>query len=971
MADLPREQIENLEAKLAVARRNRDFAQLKEIGKELNRVLDQFLGENTGDPAQARLTQAKLLNLRGQTLAALFDLTGQISQIEAAIGDLDQSLKLVELQQPSSFVFAIRANLALATLRFAEQINSSRYLGEALRHLTFLKGEWSLDQAPPAILPVINCYCLAKFRLGQVSGDRGLIKESCRDFSLFLNNPALKGDLETAVMNNSIVALFENARRHRNPDLFKMLIGYLDPRTRTMTPNLPFLLKHLASSHVELSKITKDTTSLEHAIGNFEMLSKLLRRFAHSGPLFSLLQSMAAAFYQLSRNLKSDAADEFLNKAIASAREAQNIIRTKGGIDDARMIGILIDLGSYRFEQGVGGGDKSLILEAENDFQTAIARTSSKRSPWLAFRASLGVFRLYYHQGNWERAMEAFELSEEAWSVAITDRQLSHEVHGQKVVEMEGVYSMAAHCCLMLSDLERAVETLERGRAQKMSLLQTGHSGPNSIPDKNERTSLDQALENWERARTTGTPSACEEAWRVYEDLLRKNGLGMESRSFSSSELRQRLPSDSVMVQLFNCPAGFFAILVFGDNRRLEKLKISTEVQAKLGPLFWSPQNPGDRSWGTGYRRFRNPPNPDSEGRKEVFESWHETVKDAIALIGSGVVQQIHEELQRQKFPERSPVFLSPPGEFASLPLASGKLGDGTFFEDHWDVSLIPNGTFLPAGERSRTTELALLAIAHQEATKDELGGLRFAGKEAAMVGSQVQNGTRRVLAGEEASLETTLDQMREASLIHLACHGTYEIRSPQSSGIHLPGGDLLPISRLKKTDHFQLKARLVFLSCCESGITGRSIPPDEFVGLLPSILKCGAEAAIGSLWPVYDDAAMFLCLKFYQLFLDADGTQKMSPAKALAAAKRWLREVTIAELLATGWISNDEIEVLVEARFQTRLLRIRPVGESRTIEVLEEGGSSPKRLMLSPEQMQKCPFSSPVDWAAFILVGA
>lgn len=962
------EQLEETEAELASARQNKDVVILRKVEAKVAQLLTQF--QEGQEEANSILVKA--LGLHGQSLAALFDLSGQVQHIQEAAGEFRRALTLaVELKEPVQAIFPIQANLASATLRYAEQIDSRSILGESLSHLTALKGNWALDKAPPSLHPVLNSYCLAKFRLGQVTGDRGLIKEACRDFSSFLANPSLQGEMETKVMNNGLTATFESARRHRNPEILKVMIEYLEPRTRSMSPNLPFLLKKLADCHVELAKITKDTKALEHAIGNLEVVCQLMRRFAHSGPLVAALQSLAAAFYQLSRYSEVGAATEYLGKAIASAREAQNILRTKGELDDARMIRILIDLGAYQFEQGVKtGDDPALLHRAEEDFQAAMSRSFPERSPWLAFRASLGHFRLFCHRENWESALEAFAQMEKAWAVALTDQQLSHEVHDQKVTEMEGVYSLAAYCCLKVSDVEGAVGILERGRAQKMSLFPAGATASGSTVSERDRSELVAAIDQWEWSRNLGSLEECQRAWRTYEGLLRKHGLGMMPTSFDATGLKRILPDDAVMVHLFNCPAGVFAILTFGDGRQAQQVIIPTGFRQKFNLFLWSPETRDGRCWGSEYRRFRDPSDDIKDGSETTFQSWHETVEEVIDLLGVSLLQPIHDELIRHECPRKGRVYLAPPGEFAALPLSSGRLADGSIFGEHWQVSLIPNGTFLPQ-EEDEATEQSMVTVGHRSEIKGERGPLRFVSREAELVGEHLPAETKSLLLDEMASVKTTLTKMREASVIHMACHGTFEIRSPESSGIHLPGGELLPIARLKRTDRYHLNARLVFMSCCESGITGRSIPPDEFVGLLPSLLKCGAKAAIGSLWPVYDDAAMCLCLKFYQVYLDEDGTPKVNPAAALSAAKSWLREVSAAELIETGWISENEIIEILSTRRNTRMLRIRPVEDSQPTPEWDESASTPQEQKANPEQLELKPFSSPVDWAAFVMLGA
>jgi hypothetical protein len=88
-------------------------------------------------------------------------------------------------------------------------------------------------------------------------------------------------------------------------------------------------------------------------------------------------------------------------------------------------------------------------------------------------------------------------------------------------------------------------------------------------------------------------------------------------------------------------------------------------------------------------------------------------------------------------------------------------------------------------------------------------------------------------------------------------------------------------------------------------------------------------------------------------------------------SAKSWLREVSAAELIETGWISENEIIEILGTRRNTRMLRIRPVGDSQPIPEWDESASTPQEHKASPEQLKLKPFSSPVDWAAFILLGA
>jgi CHAT domain-containing protein len=56
-----------------------------------------------------------------------------------------------------------------------------------------------------------------------------------------------------------------------------------------------------------------------------------------------------------------------------------------------------------------------------------------------------------------------------------------------------------------------------------------------------------------------------------------------------------------------------------------------------------------------------------------------------------------------------------------------------------------------------------------------------------------------------------------------------------------------------------------------------------------------GVRAVIGALWPVFDDAAMLICDRFYYYYLDDQGREMMPPAQALLLAQAWLRKISVS----------------------------------------------------------------------------
>jgi tetratricopeptide (TPR) repeat protein len=102
----------------------------------------------------------------------------------------------------------------------------------------------------------------------------------------------------------------------------------------------------------------------------------------------------------------------------------------------------------------------------------------------------------------------------------------------------------------------------------------------------------------------------------------------------------------------------------------------------------------------------------------------------------------------------------------------------------------------------------------------------------------------------QEAALRQRVG--KGVGVLHLATHGIFDARDPLSSAILLSNGDgrtKLTASRLFEEP---LRAQLVVLSACETGL-GHAQAGDDFLGLARSFYLGGADAVMNSLWPVHD----------------------------------------------------------------------------------------------------------------------
>lgn len=128
---------------------------------------------------------------------------------------------------------------------------------------------------------------------------------------------------------------------------------------------------------------------------------------------------------------------------------------------------------------------------------------------------------------------------------------------------------------------------------------------------------------------------------------------------------------------------------------------------------------------------------------------------------------------------------------------------------------------------------------------------------------------------------------LKQFSYIHIASHGLMNQIQPKLSGIlfHPPpeGSQEDGILFSGETFNLNLKARLIVLSSCESGI-GQLVKGEGMVALNRGFLYSGAANIIFSLWKIEDQPTSRLMISLYRHILD-----NQSLAHALQQAKKSL----------------------------------------------------------------------------------
>jgi CHAT domain-containing protein len=154
-------------------------------------------------------------------------------------------------------------------------------------------------------------------------------------------------------------------------------------------------------------------------------------------------------------------------------------------------------------------------------------------------------------------------------------------------------------------------------------------------------------------------------------------------------------------------------------------------------------------------------------------------------------------------------------------------------------------------------------------------------------------------LSKTEATRDAVLQQMKERSWIHLACHGVQHKDDPMESAFMLHDAPLY----LRTISQQALpRARLAFLSACQTA-KGDLKLPQESAHLAAGMLMVGYHTVIGTMWSIGDRDAPVVAEKFYE-YLKKDGmnTNDGQAAYALHEAVGVLRE-QVGEENFLSWV--------------------------------------------------------------------
>lgn len=121
------------------------------------------------------------------------------------------------------------------------------------------------------------------------------------------------------------------------------------------------------------------------------------------------------------------------------------------------------------------------------------------------------------------------------------------------------------------------------------------------------------------------------------------------------------------------------------------------------------------------------------------------------------------------------------------------------------------------------------------------------------------------VLMNAEATKESVLTALQSASLLHIACHGTFHPNRTDQSGLVLDPSQSPPaVLSLREISDLNLEnLHHITLSACSSA-DHLVLPGRWVIGLPETLWRAGVHSILGSLWQVYDQLAIAFMERFY-----------------------------------------------------------------------------------------------------------
>ena len=683
-----------------------------------------------------------------------------------------------------------------------------------------------------------------------------------------------------------------------SPETLGARIHLLNERLSTISPGTPLylnILHQLVDLYKTRVSLTDDATDIKEAI----KYCRLLLHSVPSGGSSSTFASISlAGLLECAFERTHRIGD--INESIGLLR---GVIKSPMGPASCNVVcPVLISSLQKRLDSSHGNQYTPDTIETFDEiFPLAV---DSRYSP-LPSRLMYSYMWAWWSHGMGRPSVSAaYEKAMSLMEDLVIFAPNLHSQHTTLVTKLGGGRQLptdyASHL-IDINQLERAVETLERGRALLWSELRGFRTSVErlSAVDPFLAQTFTAINRNLERLTTSvlpsgktelgGTGTEDSEGADPFGRLLLKQRKLFKARDEFISHIKTLPGFDNFLsapsFDNLRSAASCGPVILINHSEYRSDILILHHSSPSLIPTSESFYDRASRLKDR-LLNARKKSNLDSEEYESALAS---VLVNLYELVGQPVIDRLHE----LNIPEQSRVWWCPTSVFCSLPLhAMGPIpsDDGTrrYFSDLYIPSYTPTLSALiesrkPGTQLSRRPSLLLVAQ-----PDDSLPGVRGEIKVIQKLDIEVER-----LARRNATSAAVVKGLKHHEFVHFACHGILEIGKPFNASFKLHGDDRLTLLDIV---HSQLPtAEFAFLSACHTAeLTEESID-DEGLHLAAALQYCGFRSVVGTMWAMADTDGRDVSRWFYRSMFSQAGEEEVPyherSARALRDAVRELRD--------------------------------------------------------------------------------
>ena len=498
---------------------------------------------------------------------------------------------------------------------------------------------------------------------------------------------------------------------------------------------------------------------------------------------------------------------------------------------------------------------------------------------------------------NWDAASQAYGqalgAAEDLYQACtLLDSQAS------ELKETADLPRCAAYAYAKTGQFDKALETIERGRARGLSerlqrdrsdLAQLQQQRPDLFDRYRDITNQLQNLESRQREQQVRDRQAItpeqhrNKAQKLRQDLTEaidqiRQVPGYETflQAPSLTEIQQNLSTEAPTIYLIPTPNGSLALIA--TPQAIDSLWLDHFTDTELQELLYGPaDDPELTGWLGAYQNQNND-----------FPGWLEAIDQGTRQLWDNLMAPLIDRLKQHNHTQ---AILIPTGLLGLLPLHAAWTPDPNrptgrrYALDELTFTYAPNAQSLVAARAiaQRFPDSHLDSILAIDNPRQDLPS-----SEREVMAAVKTFPCPTVLRHEKATTATVAANLGQQAIVHFSCHGTANFFDPLNSGLVMNDNllTLRDLFALKLTEGDKHGIRLAVLSACETGLPGLDLA-DEAIGLPVGLLQAGVAGAIASLWAVSDLSTAILLTKFYDLWRN----DHLTPPNALRQAQQWFRD--------------------------------------------------------------------------------